>query len=189
MLTDRLNRKIWSRAAVFMGTILLCAGLAVPATAAGAALRSAQNTVPWTVHTVGHVVTFSYPSNFVDASDAGPNVQLTGGALLNTAQTAYKLLLGVEINSQPGITATQEVRRLKLAFAQDQLLLDRKTAYGRELSFLMPGSMTYTLYVSPIAAGVREIIINNEQSNPAYQSTIAQFLSSVHNQTVASTEN
>ncbi len=189
MLTNRWNSRTWRRRNVALGSLLLCVGLAVPASAAYAALRSSQSAVPWTAHTVANAVTFSYPANFVDASDAGPNVQLVGGALLNSAQTAYKLLLGVEINSQPGITAQQEINRLKQTFAQDQLILDRQTAYGTELSFLMPGSMTYTLYISPIPTGVREIIVNNEQSNPAYQSTIAQFLNSVHNQTVSATAN
>ena len=189
MMKKRLNPKPWRRNAALLGALLLCAGIVIPASAADAALRSSQNAAPWTAHTVGNQVTFSYPANFVDASDAGPNVQMTGGALMNSAQTAYKLLLGVAINSQPGVTAAKEVQRLKLAYAQDQLLVDRQTAYGQELSFLMPGSMTYTLYVSPIATGVREIIINNEQSNPAYQSTIAQFLDSVHNQAGNATVN
>ena len=143
---------------------------------------AAAATVPagWTAQSVGTAVSFAYPSDFVPAGDGAPNMTLVGGALLNRNRTVYKLLLGVAVDTAPGVTPESEAQRLKAAYANDTLLLDSRTAYGRELSFAMPGHMTYQIYIAPIAGGVREILINNETSNPAYAPIIQQFLGTVH---------
>lgn len=147
--------------------------------------RLAQASVPaqvgWQRQHIDHQVTFSYPNTFVPANDGGPYLSLVGGALLNANHTAYELLLGVALDTHPQISVAHVRKQLLRLYRADTLLLDRSTPFGQELSFAMPDHMTYTLYLAPTRRGVREIIINNEHSNPAYHLLITTFLSTVHN--------
>ncbi|MCY0901493.1 MAG: hypothetical protein OWU32_04815 [Firmicutes bacterium] len=138
-----------------------------------------RQSVDWTTHSLGGQVAFSYPANFVAVDDGSPYVIQAGGALMNAAKSNYLLLLGVEIDSHPGITVASEAAQLRTMYRHDTLLADTQTPYGKELSYALPGGSTYSLYLSPLADGVREIVVNNEQSNPLYAPTIHTFLNSV----------
>ena len=137
----------------------------------------------WETHSVDQQVTFAYPSNFVAANDGFPNVQIAGGALLDSNKMNYELLLGVEINQTPNITVNQEASHLIQTYGKSQLAADQFTSLGRELMFHLADNSTYTVILSPLSNGLREILINNEHSNPQFDPLIHMFLSTVHNAT------
>ncbi len=147
------------------------------------------NSIPagWSMHTINNQVSFAYPDNFVEANDGSPNIQIAGGALLNSTKTTYELLLGVEINHTPNITVDKESSRLILSYGKNNLVIDNPTSLGQELQFHLSGNSTYTIILAPLANGLREILINNENSAPQYDSIIQMFLSTVHNTTSTAT--
>ena len=144
---------------------------------------SPNNLIPtgWQLHTIDHQVTFAYPTNFVAANDGSPNVQIAGGALLDPTKMNYELLLGVEVNQTPNITVDQEATRLIQAYGQRQLVADRPSNLGRELVFHLANQTSYTVIISSLENGLREILINNEHSDPHFNSLIQSFLTTIHN--------
>lgn len=163
-------------ALLLASSYLFHADLATPE-AAGAADRALP--MGWVAHHIGHSVSFAYPANFVSVNDGGPDIVQVGGALMNKSQTAYELLLGVAIDTQPQASVRTVAMQLRQMYHADTLLADQQTPYGEELAFLMPHHMAYTVYLAPLPSGVREIIVNNEHANPAYSDTIDQFLHSI----------
>ncbi len=147
------------------------------------------NSIPsgWSVHSINNQVSFAYPANFVEANDGSPNVQIAGGALLDSTKTKYELLLGVEINHTPDITVDKESSRLIQSYGKNNLVIDNPTSLGQELEFHLSGNSTYTIILAPLTNGLREILINNENSSPQYDSIIQMFLSTIHNTTANAT--
>jgi len=145
-----------------------------------------RQTADWTHHSLGGEVSFSYPASFVPVNDGGPYVIQAGGALMNPSGSNYLLLLGVEIDSHPHITVASAAAALRTMYRHDTLLVDTETPYGQELSYALPGGSTYTLYLTALPDGVREIVVNNEQSSSIYAPTIQTFLNSV--QSVSSSQ-
>ncbi len=165
-------------AAIIFSAVLL---LAASKDGSAAAPSIGQAPPGWEVQNVDGLVSFAYPGNFTPAGDAGPSYTLVGGALQNKSHTAYELLLGVAVNSAPGATVQTVEQQLHAMYASDRLIMSGPTPYGTELSFAMPGGMTYDVYLAPIGTAVREIIVNNEHSNSGYGSMISTFLSTVQN--------
>lgn len=155
-----------------------------------AAAPSIGHTPPgWVAQSIQGLVSFAYPESFTPAGDAGPGYMLVGGALQNKAHTAYDLLLGVAVNSTSGATVQTVEQQLRTMYANDRLLMSGPTPYGTELSFAMPGGITYDVYVAPVGNAVREIIVNNEHSDSSYNPLIETFLSTVQNVPQNSTQN
>ncbi len=163
--------------------LVFCAVLLVSATKDGSAAAPSVGQVPagWVAQNNRGLVSFAYPGNFTPAGDGGPGFTLVGGALQNKSHTAYDLLLGVAVNSTAGATVQTVQQQLRTMYASDRLLMSGPTPYGTELSFSMPGGITYDVYLAPVGNSVREIIVNNEHSNSSYNSLINTFLSTVQN--------
>lgn len=133
----------------------------------------------WVPQTIAGKVRFAYPAYFVPNNDGAPHFVLVGGGILNAAKSNFQLLLGVAVDTTPGISVGSAATQFVNEYGKKLLLVQRQTPYGQELSFDFPGGMTYTLYLSPLRNGVREIIVNNEQSDPTYQALINTFLGTV----------
>lgn len=165
----------WSRWLILTGSIVLAG---VVSFAMGNGTTSA---IPsdWVWHTVAGVE-FAEPANFVPDDDAFPGVRIVGGGLLNAQKTEFALLLGVEVVQTPGATVTSESARLEASY-RAYPCQEKWMPWGQELSFRFPSGATYDVILSPLPRGVREILINNVQSDPAYQPIIQTFLESVRN--------
>lgn len=135
----------------------------------------------WTPQTVANEVSFSLPASFVSNSDFSPHFEIVGGGTMNSAGTAFRLLLGVGVDSTPGVTVASAARQLKSAYSSDRLVAETTTPYGTELAFAMPGDMSYTVYLAPLQHGVREIIINRNGPSAGDPSLVNEFLATVHN--------
>ncbi len=135
----------------------------------------------WRVHHLNNWVEFAYPASFVSVNDGSPTMVLAGGALLNKAHTNYQILMGVAVDTNTRHTIDQVASQLLHSYKTAKVLHDTGSLYGRELVFSWPTGGTYTVYLTHFAHGIREIIINNEQSNQAYEPWITHFLRSVHN--------
>lgn len=141
----------------------------------------------WKIHSINHQVAFAYPANFVQANDGSSTIQIAGGALLDPTKTKYELLLGVEINQTPNITVDKEATRLIQSYGKSNLAIDNPTSLGRELVFHLADHSTYTIILAPLTSGLREILINNENSSAQYDSIIQSFLLTIHNTTSSAT--
>lgn len=137
--------------------------------------------ITWDVHHLNNWVEFAYPSSFVSVNDGSPNMVLTGGALLNNTHTNYRILMGVAVDTNTHHTVKQVALQLLHSYKTARLLQDTSSKYGRKLVFSWPTGGTYTVYLAQFTHGVREIIINNEQSDQAFEPWISHFLRSVHN--------
>ncbi len=135
----------------------------------------------WRVHHLNNWIEFSYPSSFVSVNDGSPTMVLAGGALLNKTHTTYRILMGVAVDTNTYHTVNQVASQLLHAYKTAKVLHNSGSRYGRELVFSWPTGGTYTVYLAPFAHSIREIIINNEQSNQAYEPWITHFLRSVRN--------